>query len=101
MILAGARPRLADWAYVRDGRGHGSEASPAAFYRYSPDRKGERPRDHLSGYGGFLQGEEDRGRRPRKPTNGYAGYDRLYGDRIKEVACMAHVRGKFFDSPGE
>ncbi len=73
------------WAYVRDERGHGSDTPPAAFYRYSPDRKGERPRDHLSGYRGFLH------------ADGYAGYDKLYGDRIKEVACMAHVRRKFFD----
>ena len=73
------------WAYVRDGRAHGADTAPAAYYRYSPDRKGERPRDHLSGYSGFLH------------ADGYAGYDRLYGDRIKEVACMAHVRRKFFD----
>lgn len=73
------------WAYVCDGRGHGSDVPPAAFYRYSPDRKGERPRDHLSEYSGFLH------------ADGYAGYDRLYGDRIREVACMAHVRRKFFD----
>lgn len=73
------------WAYVRDGRAHGSDTAPAAYYRYSPDRKGERPRDHLSGYSGFLH------------ADGYAGYDKLYGDQIKEVACMAHVRRKFFD----
>ncbi len=73
------------WAYVHDGRGYGSETPPSAYYRYSPDRKGERPRDHLSGYSGFLH------------ADGYAGYDKLYGDRIKEVACMAHVRRKFFD----
>ena len=62
------------WAYVRDGRAHGADTAPAAYYRYSPDRKGERPRDHLSGYSGFLH------------ADGYAGYDRRYGDRIKEVA---------------
>ena len=73
------------WAYVRDGRAHGADTAPAAYYRYSPDRKGERPRDHLSGYSGFLH------------ADGYAGYDKLYGDRIREVACMAHVRRKFFD----
>lgn len=73
------------WAYVRDGRAHGSNAPPAAFYRYAPDRKGERPRDHLKDYRGYLH------------ADGYAGYEALYGDRIKEVACMAHVRRKLFD----
>ncbi len=73
------------WAYVRDSRAHGADTASAAYYRYSPDRKGERPRDHLSVYSGFLH------------ADGYAGYDKLYGDRIREVACMAHVRRKFFD----
>ncbi|MAW81376.1 MAG: IS66 family transposase [Parvularcula sp.] len=73
------------WAYVRDGRAHGSNEPPAAFYRYAPDRKGERPRDHLKDYAGYLH------------ADGYAGYEALYGDRIREVACMAHVRRKLFD----
>jgi transposase len=73
------------WAYVHDGRAHGSNAPPAAYYRYAPDRKGKRPQDHLKGYSGFLH------------ADGYAGYEALYGDRIREVACMAHVRRKLFD----
>lgn len=73
------------WAYVRDGQAHGSNAPPAAFYRYAPDRKGERPRDHLKDYSGYLH------------ADGFAGYEALYGDKIKEVACMAHVRRKLFD----
>jgi transposase len=73
------------WAYVHDGRAHGSNAPPAAYYRYAPDRKGKRPQDHLKDYSGFLH------------ADGYAGYEALYGDRIREVACMAHVRRKLFD----
>ena len=73
------------WTYVRDGRAHGSNAPPAAFYRYSPDRKGKRPKDHLKDYSGFMH------------ADGFAGYDKLYGGKIKEVACMAHVRRKLFD----
>jgi transposase len=73
------------WTYVRDGRAHGSNAPPAAFYRYSPDRKGKRPQDHLRSYRGFVH------------ADGYPGYDQLYGDSITEVACMAHVRRKLFD----
>jgi len=73
------------WAHVRDERPHGSPSPPAAFYKYSGDRKGARPREYLKDYSGFLH------------ADGYAGYEKLYGDKIKEVACMAHVRRKFFD----
>jgi transposase len=74
------------WAYVRDEREFGSRAPPAAFYRYSEDRKGERPRAHLADYRGFLH------------ADGYAGFNELFaGGRIREVACLAHVRRKFFD----
>ena len=30
-------------------------------------------------------------------ADGFAGYEKLYGDKIIEVACMAHVRRKFVD----
>ena len=73
------------WTYVRDGRAHGSNEPPAAFYRYAPDRKDKRPKDHLKDYSGFMH------------ADGFAGYDKLYGGNIKEVACMAHVRRKLFD----
>lgn len=74
------------WVYVRDERPHGSAAPPAAFYRYSPDRKGERPRGHLKDFTGVLQ------------ADGYAGFNDLYrSGRINEAACWAHARRKFFD----
>ena len=74
------------WVYVRDDRPASSETPPAALYRYTPDRKGERPAEHLKGFSGALQ------------ADGYAGFDRLYaGGRIAEVACWAHVRRKFHD----
>jgi len=74
------------WAYVRDEREHGSSEPPAAFYRYSEDRKGARPSAHLEDYRGFLH------------ADGYAGFNALFaGNRIREVACLAHVRRKFFD----
>jgi hypothetical protein len=74
------------WTYVRDDRPAGSEAPPAVWYRYSPDRKGERPRSHLEGYAGILQ------------ADGYSGYNALYASgRIQEAACWAHARRKFFD----
>jgi transposase len=73
------------WSYVRDDRPAGSEDPPAVFFRYSPDRKGERPRMHLANFTGVLQ------------ADAYAGFDRLYGEKIKEAACWAHVRRKFYD----
>ena len=73
------------WTYVRDERGHGSGAPPAVLFRYAPDRRGERPAAHLARFRGDLH------------ADGYAGFDRLYGERVAEVACWAHVRRKFFD----
>ena len=35
------------WVYVRDDRPAGSTEPPAAWFRYSPDRKGEHPQEHL------------------------------------------------------
>jgi transposase len=73
------------WTYVRDDRPAASSDPPAVFFRYSPDRKGERPRAHLAHFTGVLQ------------ADAYAGFDRLYGEKIKEAACWAHVRRKFYD----
>ncbi len=73
------------WTYVRDDRPAASVDPPAVFFRYSPDRKGERPRAHLAHFTGVLQ------------ADAYAGFDRLYGEKIQEAACWAHVRRKFYD----
>src|SRR5512134_3315545 len=73
------------WVYVRDDRPSGDASPPAAVFFYSPDRKGERPADHLADFSGFLQ------------ADAYAGFDKLYGERIIEVACWAHARRKIFD----
>ena len=35
------------WTYVRDDRPSGDTTSPAVWFAYSPDRKGENPRQHL------------------------------------------------------
>jgi transposase len=78
------------WNYVRDDRPAGSEAAPAVWFAYSPDRKGEHPRRHLRSFRGTLQ------------ADGYAGFDKLYNETdphhpIQEAACWAHVRRKFYD----
>ncbi len=74
------------WAYVRDDRPAGHADPPAVWFRYSPDRKGERPRLHLKDFRGILQ------------ADGYAGFDQLYQEgKIVEAACWAHARRKFYD----
>ncbi|MDF1807679.1 IS66 family transposase, partial [Hyphomonas sp.] len=74
------------WTYVRDERAWAGEAPPAAYYRFTPDRKGEHPVEHLAGYRGFMH------------ADGYAGFNALYDTgEITEVACMAHIRRKFVD----
>ena len=74
------------WTYVRDDRPAGDQTSPAVWFAYSPDRKGEHPQAHLSQFRGTLQ------------ADGYAGFDQIYETgRIQEAACWAHVRRKFYD----
>ena len=74
------------WTYVRDDRGAGDRTSPAVWFAYSPDRRGEHPHRHLADFKGTLQ------------ADAYAGFNRLYDSgRILEAACWAHVRRKFFD----
>lgn len=75
------------WTYVRDDRPAGDTAAAAVWFAYSPDRKGEHPAQHLRTFRGALQ------------ADAYAGFNQLYKEdgRIQEVACMAHVRRKFYD----
>ena len=74
------------WAYVRDERPWASDAPPAAFYRFSRNRKGEQPSEHLKHYKGWMH------------ADGYAGFNDLYRTgRVHEVACMAHARRKLVD----
>jgi transposase len=40
------------WTYLTDERPWRGERAPAAWYRFSPDRKGERPREHLASFHG-------------------------------------------------
>ena len=54
------------WAYGRDERPWGSKTSPAAWYQFTPDRKGIRPNEHLKGYQGWMH------------ADGYAGFEELY-----------------------
>jgi transposase len=77
------------WCYVRDDQPFGGQAPRAVLYCYSPDRKGEHPRQHLAPFRGILQ------------ADGYAGYAGLYDRGVTEAACWAHARRKFFDVHAE
>jgi transposase len=79
------------WVYLRDERPHAGKTPPAVLYRYTPDRKGERCREHLAAFKGHLH------------ADGYPGFAKLYEEKdgkppsVVEVACWAHARRKFFD----
>ncbi len=74
------------WTYVRDDRPAASTEPAAVLFRYSPDRRGERPREHLKKFTGILQ------------ADAYAGFGHLYdGDAIREASCWAHARRGFYD----
>jgi transposase len=76
------------WTYVRDDRPCGDSSPPAVWFAYSPNRQGEHPQRHLKEFRGTLQ------------ADAFAGYNALYegaDSRIREAACWAHVRRKFYD----
>jgi hypothetical protein len=81
------------WVAVRDERPWGSRAPPAAFYMYSPDRKGEHARTLLDACRGFLH------------ADAYGGFDKLYQRRdqetgeplLIEIACWSHARRHLYD----
>jgi hypothetical protein len=80
------------WVYAVDQRPHAGCDPPAAFYCYSADRRGERPRSHLAGFSGILQ------------ADAFTGYDALYRPepgkpaRILPAACWAHARRALFEA---
>src|SRR5690348_7387460 len=74
------------WAYARDDRPWSGTAPPAVAYVYAPDRKSERPVQHLRDFTGVLQ------------VDGYAGYGTLAETGAVRLAfCWAHWRRRFFE----
>ena len=78
------------WVYVRDDKPFCGPDPPAALFRYSRDRSGDHPIEHLRSFAGILQ------------ADAYAGYRRLYEpDRspgpVTEALCWAHGRRKFYE----
>ena len=82
------------WIYLVDERPWQGTRAPAAYYRFSPDRKGERPREHLANFRGVIQADA---------FSGYEALTRQVGPpcvnvpRIMHAACWAHARRKLFD----
>ncbi|MBI2002931.1 MAG: IS66 family transposase [candidate division NC10 bacterium] len=71
------------WTYVGDA------AHPYTVYDYTANRSRDGPEAFLKEFSGFLQ------------ADAYSGYDALYKDRkrdVREVACWAHARRKFYEA---
>lgn len=74
------------FAYARDDRPWQGSDPPAVVFVYAPDRKAERPIDHLQGFTGMLQ------------VDGYAGYRALAEKgEVKLAFCWSHVRRRFYE----
>ena len=78
------------WVYVRDDAPFAGPDPPAALFRYSRDRSGDHPVEHLQTFAGILQ------------ADAYAGYRRLYEPGrspgpVTEALCWAHGRRKFYE----
>jgi len=78
------------WTYVRNDRPFDGTAPPAVVFRFSRDRAGEHPTQHLTGWQGILQ------------ADAYAGYNQLYAAArqpgpVASALCWAHARRKFFE----
>ncbi len=86
------------WTYVLDERPWQGGRASAVYYRFSPDRRGERPRDHLASFRGVIQ------------ADAYSGYEALARSaaslrgpigrgppRLIHAAFWAHARRKFYD----
>ena len=78
------------WVYVRDDQPFAGPDPPAALFRYSRDRSGDHPVEHLRRFTGILQ------------ADAYAGYKRLYAPGrspgpVTGALCRAHGRRKFYE----
>ena len=85
-VLGGDAPgshRGQFWVYI------GPAAVPYDVYDFTEDRKRDGPARFLANYAGYLQ------------ADAFSGYDGIYAGsdgRIREVACWAHARRKFFEA---
>jgi transposase len=82
------------WTYLVDERPWQGSRAPASYYRFSPDRKGERPRDHLAGFSGVIQADAFSGYEALTRSSGRPGSS---APRITHAACWAHARRHLYD----
>ena len=69
------------WVYI------GDKENKFTVYDFTDSRKRDGPKNFLSNFKGYLQ------------ADAFTGYDCIYAaGNVREVACMAHARRKFFDS---
>lgn len=69
------------WAYLGDADNN------LVVYDFTDSRRRDGPASFLQDFNGFLQ------------ADAYAGYDGIYaGKSVREVACWAHARRKFFEA---
>ena len=78
------------WVYVRDDQPFAGLDPPATLFRYSRDRSGDHPVEHLRTVAGILQ------------ADAYADYNRLYDHGrsprpVTEALCWAHDRRRFYE----
>lgn len=97
------------WTYIRDdtpfagdgatlevgtgevGPSEVGTGPPAVFFKFSQDRSGDHPKEHLKSKGNAIL-----------QADAFAGYNHLYEQErlpgpLIEVACWAHARRKFFE----
>jgi transposase len=70
------------WAYIADEH-------PYSVYDFTESRARDGPAKFLAGFQGYLH------------ADAYGGYDHIYlgsNDSVREVACWAHARRKFFEA---
>ena len=70
------------WAYI-------GEEQPYSVYDFTESRARDGPAKFLAGFQGYLH------------ADAYGGYDHIYlgsNNSIREVACWAHARRKFFEA---
>jgi len=82
------------WTYVVDERPWQGGRAPAAYYRFSPDRRGERPRDHLALFRGVIQADAFSGYEALARS---AGRSNRGPPAVTHAACWSHARRKFYD----